>query len=275
MEDILLYFSYLHHGDWHRIYQSIERKDPVDWTKIDQIKQAVHHRYLTLLSPDYPAAFRHIECPPYVLYYRGNRQLLTKERRMAVVGSRYHSYYGAKTTHQLVQELVQAGWGIVSGLARGIDALAHQTCLDEQGITIAVLGGGIDTVYPPENNELYAQMEAKGLILSEYPTTTMAKRENFPFRNRLVAALSCGVVIIEARQRSGTLTTVRHALNQGKDIFCVPQQLNVESACNRLIQQGAKLILCAEDILEEFDGKRMSCMTSTDSNVKKVDKLQK
>ncbi len=252
MEDILLYYSYLHQGDWKRIYQSIDRKEPVDWDKMPDIKEQVQDQFITLLSPEYPLAFRHIECPPFVLYYRGNLALLRHQPMIAVVGSRRTTTYGERTTRKLVQDLGVQGWGIVSGLAKGIDAVAHETCLLHAIPTIAVIGGGIDTVYPAENALLYEQMKDQGLILSEYPTNTQAQKEHFPFRNRLVAALGKGVVIVEARSRSGTLTTVRHALNQGKDIFCVPERVYMESACNQLIQQGAKLIISAQDVYEEY-----------------------
>lgn len=252
MQDILLYYSFLHQGDWNRIYQSIDRKEPVDWSKMPAIKAAAKGQFITLLSPEYPQAFRHIECPPFVLYYKGNLELLRHEPMIAVVGSRRATVYGERTARKLVEDFGTHGWGIVSGLAKGIDAIAHTTCLDYEIPTIAVIGGGIDTVYPPENALLYERISTQGLILSEYPTTTPAQKEHFPFRNRLVAALGKGVVIVEARSRSGTLTTVRHALNQGKEIFCVPERVYMESACNQLIQQGAKLLVSAQDVYEEY-----------------------
>lgn len=252
MDQVLLYFALLHQGDWFKIFKSIKNKEKVNQEKFEGLKRTLTSNYVTILSTNYPPSFRALEQPPYVIFYRGDYGLINYPNKIAIVGSRDASTYGLEITEQLVKDLVNNNYLIISGLAKGIDAKAHRMTLASQGYTIAIVGQGINYIYPHENKDLYLLIENKGLILSEYPDGVAPIKVNFPNRNRLIAALSGGVVITEAKQHSGTLTTVKHALNYGKDVFCVPYLANQGSACNQLIKQGAKLIETSADILEDL-----------------------
>jgi DNA processing protein len=252
MEEVLLYFSLLHRGDWFKIFNSIKNKDKFDKEKFSQLKLSIKSNYVTILSSNYPTPFRNLEQPPYVIYYQGNYALINHLNKIAVVGSRLSSDYGADVTKKLTTDLIKQNYLIVSGLAKGIDAVAQQAAINLDGLTIGIVGQGIDLPYPKENSDLYQQVIKKGLILSEYPDGVGPSKINFPSRNRLIASISVGIVITEAKINSGTLTTVRHGLNYGKDIFCVPYPIGESSACNILIKQGAKLIESANDIIEEL-----------------------
>lgn len=210
---------------------------------------------LTWDSPDYPELLRQIATPPPVLYVRG--QLEPVDRwAVAVVGTRRLSAYGKIITRELVAGLVANGITIVSGLARGIDGIAHRTALELNGRTIGVLGSGLDQLYPPEHKTLADQIcRGQGAILSEYMLGTLPDGRNFPARNRVISGLSLGVVVIEAGERSGALITSRFAVEQDREVFAVPGNINspVSIGTNRLIQQGAKLITGIDDILDELN----------------------
>ena len=252
MEEVLLYFSLLHCGDWFKIFNSIKNKDKFDKEIFNQLKLKLKSNYVTILSSNYPTSFRSLEQPPYVIYYRGNYSLINHLRRIAVVGSRLSTDYGVMVTKKLTSDLIKENYLIISGLAKGIDAVAQEAAISLNGLTIGIVAQGIDLPYPKENSELYQLVINKGLILSEYPDGVSPSKINFPSRNRLIATLSNGIVITEAKINSGTLTTVRHGLNYGKDIFCVPYPIGESSACNILIKQGAKLIESVSDIIEEL-----------------------
>lgn len=252
MEDVLLYFSLLHQGDWFKIFNSIKNKEKFDKARLELMKQNLVSNYVTILSSSYPASFRQLEQPPYVIYFQGNYSLVNHLNRIAIVGSRIASDYGISSTKKLVSDLVAKDYLIISGLAKGIDATAHQMVLNLKGSTIGIVGQGIDLPYPKENANLYLDLIKNGLILSEYPDGVVPSRNNFPSRNRLIANLSKAIVITEAKVNSGTLTTVRHGLNYGKEIFCVPYPIGEQSACNILIKQGAKLVESVSDIIEDL-----------------------
>ena len=252
MEEVLLYFSLLHCGDWFKIFNSIKNKDKFDKERFNQLKLKLKSNYVTILSSNYPTSFRSLEQPPYVVYYQGNYSLINHLQRIAVVGSRLSTDYGVMVTKKLTSDLIKENYLIISGLAKGIDAVAQEAAISLNGLTIGIVAQGIDLPYPKENSELYQLVINKGLILSEYPDGVSPSKINFPSRNRLIATLSNGIVITEAKINSGTLTTVRHGLNYGKDIFCVPYPIGESSACNILIKQGAKLIESVSDIIEEL-----------------------
>jgi DNA processing protein len=203
-------------------------------------------------DPGYPALLGHIPSPPPVLYLRG---ALTEADGMAVavVGSRRASPYGVGTAERLSGELAARGVTIVSGLARGIDAAAHAGALRAGGRTVAVLGCGIDRVYPPEHRGLAARIAAAGAVVSEFPLGTPPHRANFPRRNRLISGLSLGVVVVEAAAGSGALITARWALEQGREVFAVPGRVSAETSrgTHRLLREGAKLVEDWTDILPE------------------------
>jgi DNA processing protein len=210
---------------------------------------------MTWDSPDYPSLLRQIAAPPPVLYVRGRFEPVD-QWAMAVVGTRRLSAYGRIITQQLVTSLVMNGVTVVSGLARGIDAIAHRVAVEQGGRTLAVLGSGVDHIYPPEHQPLAEQIIAgQGAIISEYPLGTPPDSKNFPGRNRLISGLALGVLVVEAGERSGALITARFALDQDREVFAIPGNINspVSRGTNRLIQQGAKLVADVEDILTELN----------------------
>jgi len=215
--------------------------------------QTTGSRVLTLGDGDYPEALRWIPEPPPVLYIRGTLRH-EDSLAVAVVGSRRPSPYGQLAAQRLSAELAQYGLTVVSGLARGIDSLAHRGALQAGGRTIAVLGSGINVVYPPEHRRLYDAISAQGAVVSEFPCDTKPDRWNFPRRNRIISGLALGTLVVEASDHSGSLHTARHALEQGREVFAVPGRIDVPSSrgTNDLIKRGAKLVAGMDDILEEL-----------------------
>ncbi|NLY42667.1 MAG: DNA-protecting protein DprA [Clostridiaceae bacterium] len=201
----------------------------------------------------YPSRLKQIYDPPGVLYVKGKLRRY-ESIAVAVVGSRNASPYGKNIAESLSFQLAQRGIMIVSGAARGIDACAHKGALKAGGQTIAVLGCGIDIDYPPENAELIDYIKKFGAVISEYPPGTQPIPGYFPARNRIISGLSCGVLVVEAGKKSGSLITADLALEQGRDVFAVPGNIDrlFSKGTNNLIRQGAKLVTCVEDILEEL-----------------------
>lgn len=206
---------------------------------------------LPMTHPAYPAELLHLHDPPPVLYVRGT---LREETAMAVVGSRKATTYGKFTTDRIARELARHGIAVVSGLARGIDTAAHWGSLRANGRTVAVLGAGIDVIYPAENRELFEKIPENGAVVTEFPFGTRPLGVNFPARNRIISGLSLGVVVVEAGEKSGSLITARLALEQGKEVFAVPGSIDspVSRGTHRLLRQGAKLVESVHDILEEI-----------------------
>jgi len=221
--------------------------------ELERIAEAGAH-LLTWESPGYPRLLREIHDPPPVLYVKGR---ITQEDAwaVAVVGTRRATVYGREVTRQLAAALARSGVTIVSGMARGIDSEAHQAALRAGGRTIAVLGCGIDRVYPPENRKLAEEIIAHGALVSDYPLGTKPEGRNFPPRNRIISGLSLGVLVAEAGVRSGALITADFAAEQGRDVFAVPGSILARGSAgtNRLIREGAKVVLEAEDVLEELN----------------------
>ncbi|MGD0587029.1 MAG: DNA-processing protein DprA [Oryzomonas sp.] len=211
-------------------------------------------RLVTFTSADYPKTLFEIPDPPPLLYVRG--ELRSNELAVAIVGSRRATSYGLMTTGRFAEELAGRGVAVISGMARGVDTAAHKGAIQAGGRTIGVLGCGIDKVYPPENRKLFDAVSETGCLVSEFPLGTMPLAENFPRRNRIISGLSRGVLVVEASEKSGSLITAQYALDHGRDVFAVPGNISF-SACrgsNNLIKQGAKLVDCVEDILEELPG---------------------
>ncbi len=201
----------------------------------------------------YPSSLMEIPDPPGVLYCRG--ELLPRDAlAVAIVGSRHASTYGTSQAERLAGGLARAGFTIISGLARGIDAAAHRAALLAGGRTIAVLGSGLLNLYPPEHAELALDVSQSGALLSEAPVRMGPHRNLFPQRNRLISGLSRGVIVIEASLKSGALITARHAMEQNRDVFAVPGRVDnhLSHGCHRLIRDGVKLIESADDVLEEL-----------------------
>ncbi|MDR0671828.1 MAG: DNA-processing protein DprA [Oscillospiraceae bacterium] len=211
-------------------------------------------RVLTWQDADYPERLKNIYAPPCTLYLKGRLPVFDEEAALTVVGSRRATPYGAQAAERLSHALARAGMLIVSGLARGVDAHAHRAALRAGASTVAVLGCGADMPYPAENRALYEDIAAVGALVSEYPPGTPPLAGHFPARNRILSGLSLGVLVVEAPVRSGALITAAHAVEQGRDVFAVPGNIDVpESAgCNRLIREGAQLVTGPGDILEEY-----------------------
>ena len=209
---------------------------------------------ITWNDPMYPPRLKEISDPPPVLYVRGEI-LPQDERSVAVVGTRKATAYGREAARTLTQDLSRCGVTIVSGLARGIDAIAHRAALDSQGRTLAVFGSGLDIIYPSEHTKLAQEIAEVGAIISEHPIGVKPKASHFPLRNRIMSGMTLGSLVIEAPEASGALLTVRHALDQNREVFCVPGSIFSPSSrgTNALIQQGAKLVLDYKDILEELN----------------------
>ena len=204
-------------------------------------------------NPDFPDALNRISDPPLGLFYIGRVELL-KSHQLAIIGSRNPSPSGRKTTMAFARELGTFGFTITSGMACGIDSDAHNGCLSGSGYTIAVVGTGLDIVYPRSNQALFRSICESGLVVSEYPPGTPARKAHFPQRNRLISGLSLGTLVVEAGLRSGSLITARLAAEQGKEVFAIPGSIHVPTSrgCHYLIRQGAKLVESLTDIIEEF-----------------------
>ena len=202
----------------------------------------------------YPPRLKEISDPPPVLYIKGSI-LPEDERSVAVVGTRKPTAYGREVASQISGDLSRNGTTIVSGLARGIDAIAHRAALESGGRTIAIFGSGLDIVYPSEHSKLTADITATGALVSEFPLGTKPDARNFPRRNRLISGMTLGTLVVEAGEMSGALITVRHALEQNREVFCVPGNIFSPASLgtNLLIQEGAKLVLNYKDILEELN----------------------
>ena len=209
---------------------------------------------LTAQDALYPQRLKNIYDPPLLLYGRGSMPLFDEEAAVAVVGTRKCTPYGTGTASQLGYELARQGGLVISGLARGIDGAALQGALRAGGFTAAVLGGGADVIYPPENRRLYEDIAATGVLLSEYPPGTEPKGSHFPVRNRIISGLSLGVLVVEAPEKSGALITANTALEQGRDVFAVPGPINADTSrgCNQLIRDGAGLVMEAWDVLGTY-----------------------
>jgi DNA processing protein len=208
---------------------------------------------LNWTDPEYPQTLLQIYDPPVMLYVRGDPQVLNLPS-LSIVGTRRPTLYGTQMAQRLGRDLAARGLVIVSGMARGIDAIGHQGAMDAHGRAIGVLGTGIDVCYPKENKKLYEKVLERGAIISEFPLRTHPAPENFPIRNRIVAGMPLGAVVIEGAQYSGSLITARLAMEFGREVFGVPGNVTqpVSFAPNQLIKQGAKLVTSAEDVIEEL-----------------------
>lgn len=249
MRKILLYFALKYKGNFNMIYKAIKEKEFVEQKQLDDIESKIKCSYITLLDKEYPACLKDIGTPPFVLFYYGDLSLLNCSNKISIIGKRENSNYGKIMCEKIVSEL-DKNTCVVSGLALGIDAIAHKTALNSNLKTIAVLGCGIDYIYPYKNIDIYNKIKEKGLLISEYPNDINATPQNFLIRNRIIAALSEYILVVEASYKSGTMNTVAYGLEFGREICCVPNLANINSGCNKLIKQGAKLVECAKDIYE-------------------------
>jgi DNA processing protein len=210
-------------------------------------------KLITINDSSYPEGLRYLYDAPLILYVKGDFKE-TDRYAIAIVGSRTPTHYGIHMAEEMSYALASYGLTIVSGMARGIDSASHRGALKAKGRTIAVLGSGIDIPYPPENRELMNMIASSGAVISEFPLGIQPEKGNFPRRNRIISALSAGVIVIEATQDSGSLITVGYALEQGKEVFAVPGNVTSKNSkgTNDLIKKGAKLVENAEDVIEEL-----------------------
>lgn len=208
-------------------------------------------------DPDYPQLLAEIPAPPPILYYRG-ALIEPDTTAVAIVGTRRVTAYGREMAHRLAFDLAKAGVTIVSGMALGVDGIAHRAALEAGGRTIAVLGSGIDVLYPWQHRDLAKRIEQQGAIVSDYPPGTKPDRFNFPPRNRIISGLSLGVVVVEAPEKSGALITVDFAAEQGRDAFAVPGPVHAPASagCLRIIRDGATMVRSADDVLEDLHLRR-------------------
>lgn len=234
-------------------------KNIKDFSKWDDVRRQLAMlnqmgiNVVTSNSPEYPQMLRQIENAPAVLYVKGT--IMDGDRfAVAIVGSRKPTNYGRLIAERFASELSEAGFTIVSGMARGIDTISHISSIKSGGRTIAVLGSGMDIPYPPENRGLMQRIATSGYVVTEFPLGTRPVKENFPIRNRLISGLSLGVLVVEATGDSGSLITANYALEQNREVFAVPGNINsINSAgTNELIKKGAKLIQRSDDIIEEL-----------------------
>ncbi|MCF1684835.1 DNA-processing protein DprA [Tetragenococcus halophilus] len=220
-----------------------------DWLK----EKLQDQQYVTWLSSDYPAELLELPYPPLVIFYRGNLDLLDYPR-LAFVGARQASKYSTQVISKLLPSIVKRQFVIVSGLARGVDRMSHEMTIRSGGLTIGVVGCGLDICYPREVSSLFGEMKKNHLVLSEYPQGTPIRKNHFPMRNRIIAGLSKATCVVEAKERSGSLITAQLALDYGKEVFAIPGEIltGQSDGCHRLIQDGAKCVISVQDILEEL-----------------------
>ncbi len=228
---------------------------------------------LTIFDETYPQELKKINNPPIILYYRGQLTVdyFKNQNCIAVVGSRKITYYGKESTVAIVTNLVSRNYIIVSGLALGVDTIAHATAIDQKGLTVAVLGHGLDLVYPEQNKQLVIDiLNSGGVLMSEYPVGTQPLRPNFPYRNRIIAGLSKAVVITEAAEDSGSLITAEYARKQNKTVYMVPGNINSSTSkgCNTWIKNGCKIVTSPDDI--EPESQSVSKKTSIGESHKNI-----
>lgn len=209
---------------------------------------------VTIEDENYPQLLKSIYMPPYVLYMTGECLNWNERLTITVVGTRRYDDYGKRVTENIAKELAENGVTVVSGMARGIDSVAGLEAIKNGGKTVAVLGSGLDVIYPPEHAQLYEMIKKNGVVMTEFPPGTRPNKENFPRRNRIMAGLSYGVVVTQAPEKSGALITASHAIDNGRDVYAVPADITriASKGSNGLISQGAKAVFCGMDIINEY-----------------------
>lgn len=271
------------HEFWHFDYKTIKKhlpnldSDDINFFIKERSKFSFNEEYekliklgvnvISFMCDSYPENLKQIYSPPPLLYVRG--KLLQKNLSIAMVGARKATAYGRKVAKQLANELSGENVQIISGLARGIDTSSHEGAILAEGGTIAVLGSGLDVIYPRENKLLFNDIikSGQGAIISEFPLGTQPLRYHFPMRNRIISGLSQGIIVVEASEKSGSLITTEHALEQGRDIFAIPGPItsSLSKGCHKLLKEGAKLVESAQDVLEEYG---QLCMFNLNSKIK-------
>ena len=236
---------------------ALQNKDMTEVSKILRLCATKGIDILPISSDAYPEKLRQIEDAPIVLYYKGILPDFDENLTIGVVGTRKASAYGKNSASLLSSQIVACGGIVISGGASGIDTSALQGALDADGQTVAILGCGVDIAYPPTNRKLFSQILKKGCLVSEYPPQTQPKPWYFPARNRIISGLCDGVVVVEAPERSGALSTVNHTLEQGRDVYAVPANIDVASCAgsNRLLRDGAQIVLDGWDVVKNYENR--------------------
>lgn len=252
---ILIYLAVKYDGDPFKIMNAVRLREDqnVPYEEMEKVCDSIKSKVTTYLDKDFPDTLKKMFRPPLVLFYYGDITLLDDDkRRYGVVGSREYSEYGEMATKKLVKEM-GADTIVVSGLARGIDTIAHESALENGAKTIAVLGSGIDNCYPEENQELYEKIKTEGLVISEYPSMSEPTKDHFPNRNRLIAALSEALVVPQINSHvSGTTITINLAVGKNKPVYVVPHSIFEETVNNEIIAEGANPALSGQQILEDL-----------------------
>ena len=255
--ELLIYLSVKYQGDYDLMMKAIQSREDPDYGDVIEVVKSVRSSVLTYFDPQYPSYFKKHRRAPLVLYYYGDISLIDENNfanNLSVIGTREPTEYGINAT-----ELILSGLGsrmtIVSGLAKGIDTIAHENALKNGAKTIAVLGSGLGNIYPAENALLARRIvKSGGLVITEYPFDVPPDIPHFPERNRIIAELSRGTLVTEAYARSGTSITVGFAIEFGRDVMCVPYPIDkADSYCNRLINEGACLVRNADDVIDYME----------------------
>ena len=250
MRELLIYLALKYKGDWERIYSAINLKEKIDFKYLNGELRKIKCKIVTLIDEEYPNQLKKIYQPPFVLFYYGDLSLLDSQYILGVVGSRKANDYGIKGCNKIIGDLKNTNVVILSGLAKGIDTIAHEGAIKNNLKTVAILGTGIDYCYPKENFCLYQKIKIDGLLISEYPYKELVNKNSFALRNRLIAGLSSKIFVPDVQDKSGTIITIRFGLNYGKEILVLPCSIFESMYNNYLIFQGATPILDGKDIFE-------------------------
>jgi len=255
-------FFHLKDHEWETYFQVKKEKiqaikeeyHSLSFHYLNKMYQKDNIKFLPLFDHEYPPLLKEIPDPPPYLFYKGDIKMSHSPQIISIVGTRNPSQYGQLALGDIIKPLIINDWVIVSGLAKGIDALAHTHTINQKGKTIAVIAGGFYHLYPKQNYTLAEQIMSSHLIFSEHPPSTPPQKWHFPLRNRIISGLSMGTIIIQAKKRSGSLITAQQALEQNREVFAVPGSIFDEccAGTNELIQNGAKLVQDASHIIEEF-----------------------
>jgi DNA processing protein len=256
MRDILVYLSVSFLGDWGKIREALVNKIKVSDEEVMKVVGGVKNSYITLIDDDYPPCLKNVYRPPFVLYFKGNREVLNTKYKLGCIGSRDCSDYGVTSAGKVLKEALagEKDLAVVSGMAKGIDSECERMAMTEKRRIISVLGCGLNVCYPSDSKDVYEYSSGEnGLLISEYPNDVKPEKENFPMRNRIIAGLIDSLLVVEASLMSGTAITVKMALEGGKDILCIPSPITSEkNLTNELIKDGAEICLSGEDILSSL-----------------------
>ena len=251
--EILIALAIKYQGNWRKMLKALQDKEYPNDVDVNNYLKQTKCKVITFVDPDYPEYLKELYQPPIVLFYFGDISLIKdRSKNIAVVGSREPTCSSVKNTRMVVQEVAKK-YNIVSGLARGIDRVAHLSAIDAKGKTIGVLGNGIDFCYPSENEELYEELKKNHLVISEYFGYVPPETFNFPQRNRLIVMFSSATLVGEANHRSGSLMTANLTMSYNNPLMCLPSSDIENSACDSLIKDGCDIILSAQDVFDVLE----------------------